>query len=124
MSRMGKTARFFAAGFDTIAMGALAYNATGSVRQSEDLAQETFVAAWRDLGQLREAAKLRGWLCSIVRHKISRAFSRAAREPAHAAEPLDAARELASSEPLPSEEAISREEQAILWRSLEQIPEA
>ena len=29
MSRMGKTARFFAAGFDTIAMGALAYDATG-----------------------------------------------------------------------------------------------
>src|SRR5256885_15644486 len=54
----------------------LAYNASGSVRQSEDLAQETFVAAWRDLRQLREAAKLRGWLCSIVRHQISRAFSR------------------------------------------------
>lgn len=100
----------------------LAYNATGSVRQSEDLAQETFVAAWRDLGQLRETAKLRGWLCSIVRHQIGRAFSRAGREPAHAAEPLDAARELAAPEPLPSEQAISREEQAILWRSLEQIP--
>ena len=101
----------------------LAYNATGSVRQSEDLAQDTFVAAWRDLAQLREAAKLRGWLCTIVRHQISRAFSRAVREPAHAAEPLDAAHELAAPEPLPSEQAISREEQAILWRSLEQIPE-
>ena len=29
MSRTGKAARFFAAGFDTVAMGALAYNATG-----------------------------------------------------------------------------------------------
>src|SRR5439155_10983174 len=84
----------------------LAYNATGSVRQSEDLAQETFVAAWRDLGQLRETAKLRGWLCSIVRHQISRAFSRSAREPAHAAEPLDAARGLAAPGPLPSEQAV------------------
>lgn len=102
----------------------LAYNATGSIRQSEDLAQETFIAAWRDLAQLREAAKLRGWLCSIVRHQISRAFSRSVREPAHAAEPLDAARELAASDPLPSEQAVSREEQAILWRSLERIPEA
>jgi RNA polymerase sigma factor (sigma-70 family) len=102
----------------------LAYNATGSVRQSEDLAQETFIAAWRDLAQLRETAKLRGWLCCIVRHKISRAFNRAVREPAHAGEPLDAAHELAASEPLPSEQAIRREEQAILWRSLERIPEA
>ncbi len=101
----------------------VAYNATGSVRQSEDLAQETFIAAWRDLAQLREAAKLRGWLCTIARHQISRAFSRSVREPAHAAEPLDAAHELAASEPLPSEQAVSREEQAILWRSLERIPE-
>ncbi len=102
----------------------LAYNATGSVRQSEDLAQETFITAWRDLRQLREAAKLRGWLCTIVRRQISRAFHRAVREPAHAAEPLDAAPELAAPEPLPSEQAISREEQEILWRSLEQIPES
>jgi hypothetical protein len=29
MTRMGKAARFFAAGFDTIAMGVLAYNQTG-----------------------------------------------------------------------------------------------
>jgi hypothetical protein len=29
MSRMGKAARFFAAGFDTVAMGALAYNESG-----------------------------------------------------------------------------------------------
>ncbi|MBI2813176.1 MAG: sigma-70 family RNA polymerase sigma factor [Opitutae bacterium] len=102
----------------------LAYNATGSVRQSEDLAQETFVAAWRDLSQLRETTKLRGWLCSIARHKISRAFSASVREPAHAAEPLDAAYELAATDPLPSEQAVTREEQAILWRSLEQIPES
>jgi RNA polymerase sigma factor (sigma-70 family) len=101
----------------------VAYTATGSVRQSEDLAQETFVAAWRDLGQLRETAKLRGWLCSIARRKISHACSRSMREPTHAAEPLDAARELAAPEALPSEQAVSREEQAILWRSLEQIPE-
>jgi RNA polymerase sigma factor (sigma-70 family) len=100
----------------------LAYNATGSVRQSEDLAQETFVAAWRDLRQLREAAKLRSWLCGIARHQVSRAFSRAGREPVQAAESLDAAHEMTTPEPLPSEQAISREEQAILWRSLEQIP--
>jgi len=101
----------------------LAYNATGSVRHSEDLAQETFIAAWRDLAQLRETVKLRSWLCGIVRHQISRAFRTSAREPSHAAEPLDAAPELAAPEPLPSEQAVSREEQAILWRSLERIPE-
>ena len=101
----------------------LAYSATGSVRQSEDLAQETFVNAWQNLAQLRETAKLRSWLCGIVRHRISRTLDRNRREPSHAAEPLDAAHESAALEALPSEEAITREEQTILWRSLEQIPE-
>lgn len=40
----------------------LAYTATGSLSQSEDLAQETFVTAWRQLRDLREPEKLRSWL--------------------------------------------------------------
>ena len=32
---------------------ALAYNATGSIAQSEDLAQESFVVAWKQLPALR-----------------------------------------------------------------------
>ena len=49
----------------------LAYCATGSVSQSEDLAQETFVNAWKDLAELREPTKLRSWLCAIVRFQTS-----------------------------------------------------
>ena len=41
----------------------LAYSATGSLSQSEDLAQETFVIAWKQLADLREPEKLRSWLC-------------------------------------------------------------
>ena len=41
----------------------LAYSATGSLGQSEDLAQETFLTAWKQLRDLREPAKLRAWLC-------------------------------------------------------------
>jgi hypothetical protein len=48
----------------------LAYSATGSVSQSEDVAQETFVVAWKQLRQLREPEKLRSWLCSIARSVI------------------------------------------------------
>lgn len=101
----------------------LAYNATGSVSQSEDLAQETFLAAWRTLRDLREPAKLRAWLCSIARHRIQDVFRRQVREPSHAAEPLENAHDKPGPEPLPSEGAIRREEEAILWRSIEQIPE-
>jgi RNA polymerase sigma factor (sigma-70 family) len=101
----------------------LAYSATGSLSQSEDIAQETFIAAWKGLGTLREPEKLRPWLCGIARNMIACAVRDRKREPAHAAEPLDTALDLHSQESLPVDHAISREEESILWRSLEHIPQ-
>lgn len=101
----------------------LAYSATGSLTQSEDLAQETFVTAWKQLGHLREREKLRSWLCGIARNLINNTLRRQGREPSHAAESLEEVHEAPSPEPLPAEQTISREEEAILWRSLERIPE-
>ncbi|MBI5388255.1 MAG: sigma-70 family RNA polymerase sigma factor [Verrucomicrobia bacterium] len=104
-------------------ISSLAYCATGNVSRSEDLAQETFVSAWKQLAELREPAKLRPWLCSIARFLISKEFRRQGREPDHAAESLEAVEEWVSPEPLPPDQVISDEEKAILWRSLERIPE-
>jgi RNA polymerase sigma factor (sigma-70 family) len=102
----------------------LAYSATGSLSQSEDLAQETFFAAWKHLAELREPAKLRAWLCGIARNLINDSLRTQGREPSHRAESLDEISESHSPEPLPAERAISKEEAEILWRSLERIPEA
>ncbi len=102
----------------------LAYSATGNFSQSQDLSQETFVIAWKQLSDLRDPGKLRSWLCGILRNRIYKTRRSQGREPAHAAESLDAAQELSSDELPPSEKAISREEEAILWRSLEKIPHA
>jgi RNA polymerase sigma factor (sigma-70 family) len=104
-------------------ISSLAYCATGNVSRSEDLAQETFVSAWKQLAELREPANLRPWLCSIARFLISKEFRRQGREPDHAAESLEAVDEWVSPEPLPPDQVISDEEKAILWRSLERIPE-
>jgi len=101
----------------------LAYCGTGSVSQSEDLAQETFVTAWKELAKLREPAKLRSWLCGILRFRISKQLRRQDREPAHGAESMAAMAESTAPEPPPFQQAISQEETAILWRSLERIPE-
>ena len=100
----------------------LAYSATGSLTQSEDVAQETFVVAWKQLRQLREPEKLRSWLCSIARSVISSATRRQTREPVHGAGTMDTVHETSATEPIPSEHVINREEEAILWRSLEKIP--
>lgn len=101
----------------------LAYSATGSVTQSEDLAQETFLEAWKHLASLREPQKLRSWLCGIARNRIHQRVRRERREPSHQAEPLENLAQAPCPEPLPPERAISREEAELLWRALEQLPE-
>jgi RNA polymerase sigma factor (sigma-70 family) len=101
----------------------LAYSATGSLSQSEDLAQETFVAAWKQLADLREPAKLRAWLCGIARNLINNTLRRQGREPSHQAGSLEEVAESCSPEPLPVDHTISNEEAQILWRSLERIPQ-
>src|SRR5215510_11430009 len=46
----------------------LAYSACGALGTSEDMAQETFITAWRRLGDVREPSKLRQWIlfCVVV----------------------------------------------------------
>src|SRR5256884_7964007 len=102
----------------------LAYSATGSLSQSEDLVQETFVTAWKQLADLREPEKLRSWLCRISRNLTYDALRRQGREPIHKAESLEEIQESPAPEPLPSDYTITREEEAILWRSIERIPES
>jgi RNA polymerase sigma factor (sigma-70 family) len=101
----------------------LAYSATGSLGQSEDLAQETFITAWKRLSHLRERDKLRAWLCGIARNRINNFLRREGREPNFRAEPIEEISESHSPEPLPVEHIITKEEEQILWRSLERIPE-
>lgn len=104
-------------------ISSLAYSATGCLGQSEDLAQETFITAWKHLGHLREPMKLRAWLCGIARNRINNSLRREGREPVRTADPLESAQELPAAQSLPSEQAISKEEAAILWHSIEHIPE-
>jgi RNA polymerase sigma factor (sigma-70 family) len=101
----------------------LAYSATGSLGQSEDLAQGTFITAWKHLGRLRERHKLRAWLCGIARNRINNFLRRERREPIREAEPLENIPDSQAPGPMPAEQTISNEEQAILWRSLERIPQ-
>jgi RNA polymerase sigma factor (sigma-70 family) len=98
----------------------LIYAACGDVHRSEDLAQETFLSAWKSLSGLREPAKLPAWLCQIARHRAQDQLRhKAAQQRAvggfwarltHAAAP-------------PDEQAVRREEEAVLWRALSNLPQ-
>lgn len=101
----------------------LAYSALGDVAASEDVAQETFLTAWLKFNELREPDKLRGWLCAILRFKISHARRSAGREPLSGAAPLEASIDLPSGEPPADEVAMARDEQAVVWRALQTLPE-
>ncbi len=100
----------------------LAFSACGSVASSEDLAQETFLTAWRQLRDLRDPKKLRQWLCGIVRNLAANSLRRDLRRGGEPA-PLEAAADEASAEMDPSALAVTREEETLLWRALAGMPE-
>jgi RNA polymerase sigma factor (sigma-70 family) len=100
------------------AVSAVAYNACGDLALSEDIAQDTFWTAWRNRAALHEPERLRSWLCGIARN-----LGKNARRRAHPAGPLGAASEVPGQMPDPAEQAVSREEEALVWKALAQIPE-
>ncbi len=100
---------------------ALAYCACGDLARAEDLAQETFLAAWRRLGELREPSKLRSWLCGIVRNLAANAARRDFRR--GAPESLEGVAEPMSPEDDPAAQAVTQEEAALLWHALAGLPE-
>lgn len=52
-------------GFHSLILG-LAYRRLGDYHLAQDAAQLTFIAAFRQLGSLRNPAAVRGWLCRIA----------------------------------------------------------
>jgi RNA polymerase sigma factor (sigma-70 family) len=99
----------------------IAYSDCGDIGRSEDLAQDTFLAAWKRLGELKEPEKLKRWLCGIARNLTISSIRQQHRTPTDAAEPL--LPESPSGAATPREEAITREEAALMWRTLETIPQ-
>jgi RNA polymerase sigma factor (sigma-70 family) len=101
----------------------LAYSACGNLARSEDLGQETFITAWQQLDDLREPAKLRPWLCGIVRNLSASTLRREQRR-GGPAKSLSSVVEPAASNTDPAAQAVTQEEAALLWRSLAGLPES
>jgi RNA polymerase sigma factor (sigma-70 family) len=82
---------------------------------AEDVAQEAFVAAWRDLGRLRDAERVGPWVAGIARNLASNAVRvRDRREQIALPVELDA--------PSPRDEALEREDRELIQRALEAVP--
>jgi len=48
-------------------VGSIAYNIVGDVHVSADITQETFLKVFRNLKNLEDPRRFKGWMCSIVR---------------------------------------------------------
>ena len=99
----------------------LALGVCGDLHRSEDIAQEAFLVAWRQLSELKEPGKFRSWVCGIARNIANSSMRRDGRTPA--AQPGEACGEDVQVETAtPAEHAIDSEERAILLRQLQELP--
>jgi RNA polymerase sigma factor (sigma-70 family) len=100
---------------------AVTYSRTGDRALSEDVAQDTFLAAWRQLDQLREVGRLRAWLCGIARHLASKTRRRWSRE-ALVTPVTEPAAETRDADPF--ERVSERESEQLVREALGKVPEA
>ncbi|MBW8036305.1 MAG: sigma-70 family RNA polymerase sigma factor, partial [Planctomycetes bacterium] len=103
---------------------AITYSATSSVEKSEELAQETFVQAWKNLKQLRDLSSFKSWLCSIAKTIVKNHFKSQKRDLLRNAGSLDNAAAEPSDIADPADKLISMEEQTVVAKALQQIPES
>lgn len=101
---------------------ALTYSACGNLQNSEDLAQVTFITAWCQLPKLKEPGRLKSWLCGIARNVTNNSFRRDKRTPTAHAEVLVDVDNISSDASTPRDHVITKEEEAVLWRSLSELP--
>lgn len=95
------------------AVCAVAYGVTGDRALSEDIAQDTFVAAWRGLSTLREPSRIAPWLRGIARNLAHKA--RRKRATVEELDELDAGDDLAR-------DAVARDEARGVWVAMRALP--
>jgi len=102
---------------------AITFSATGDVGKSEVLAQETFINAWKDLAKLKDLNKFQSRLNSIARNVIKNSFKRQRQDFISKATSIDQLKDAGSDDSGPVETVITKEQQDIVRRALQEIPE-
>ncbi|HEY0992444.1 MAG TPA: sigma-70 family RNA polymerase sigma factor, partial [Kofleriaceae bacterium] len=97
-------------------VSAVSFSRTGDRALSEDVAQDTFIAAWSQLDRLREPRRLRAWLCGIARNLARKARRRTAREA-----PLERIVVFEGSNPF--DQAAEAESERVVRDALARVPE-
>lgn len=97
----------------------LVYAACGDLHRSEDVAQETFIAAWKSLSGLRDPGKLTAWLCQIARRRLADLSRKASHHEIQFSQAFASGPEPAA----PLADAATAEEREMLWKTLARVPQ-
>ena len=97
----------------------VAYTNIGNFQDAQDIAQEVFIQAWRDLGSLKEPARFPNWLCRIAKNRCMD-FLR--RKKLNTVE-LEEAKTVLDPLPLPLEQAEKKELAEIVLSAVKALPE-
>lgn len=107
---------------------ARAYLDVADRHRAEDIVQETFLAAWRRIGQVVEPGGFRAWLLTIARTTAADAHRRESRKKRAAPRPSDVGAvrdpvEVPDAAPTPAQSAERREERERMLGVLRRLPE-
>lgn len=100
------------------------YLETGDPHRAEDLAQETFLVAWRKIRQLTDPTGFRPWLFSIAHSVLIDSVRREARKKRSGTKVgEDRLQELSDRSPAPDESAAREESRQQVLTVLRSLPE-
>jgi RNA polymerase sigma-70 factor (ECF subfamily) len=103
------------------------FRMTSSRELAEDLAQETFIQAFRKIGSLRDPERFQSWLFRIAQNKVYQEFR--GRKPRvesidrEDSPELSDLQKLATSQPGPEGQVLSLELEKVIQQAIEELPE-
>lgn len=102
----------------------VAYSRCGDFGLSEDIAQEAFIDAWKNLSTIHEPEKFLGWICTIARRRAIDAV-RCATSARSECTLGEMALEIPDHKQLSPEASMSKlQERELVWTMLARLPEA
>lgn len=99
------------------------YDQVGNRELAEELAQETFVRAYRNLGGMREETKLSTWLFGIAKNVTREALRARARNERNVDLDDEMVAGLSDRGPVPVNQLLSKELNEVIHRSLAMLDE-
>lgn len=99
------------------------YAMLGDHSLAEELTQETFLGAYKNLGMLRHEAALKTWLCSIAKNKVYKSFRSSKKEGKQSDDELETLEILDNKNPSPVEQFLNKELNSLIGEVLKKLDE-